>query len=114
MKILTNKQYQDLLNKIDKKDLSYSKLSELYVETEKKLTEAKDFKEFKETTIGKPKEGVFEPYRLYYCGANTQKDKTLFERIEAIEDKFTKLEKYLGIQYTEEKVEGYKKIKKSK
>lgn len=56
------------------------------------------FNEFKENVIGND---LFE-------------SKTINQRLEQLETTINNLEKYLGIQYTEEMVEGYKKIKKSK
>lgn len=73
-----------------------------------KKVDVKDFKEWIKRIIGTSKTTNTCSWLL------SEEHKTLFERVETIEDKFKALEKYLGIQYTEEKVEGYKKIKKSK
>lgn len=69
-----------------------------------------------ESAIGKPKAcgSSFFDFYLMNSFFGGRREKTLFERVEALEDKLAKIEEYLKISYVEENKEfkGYKAIKK--
>lgn len=82
--------------------------------TKKIKSIVREFEKFKKEIIGERKRNYFEAMLGYYFTGS--KAKTIFEEIEALEDKFKKLEEYLGIEYKEEKKEfkGYKKVEETK
>lgn len=86
-------------------------------EIDQKL-EINDFKHFQDNVIGKNKNCTSTNGFIYrtitsFSDSKT-KNKTLFEEIEALNERFDRLEQYLGIKriQKEEKVDKYVKIKK--
>lgn len=75
--------------------------------------EVKDFIDFQNRVIGSKTVGMKNRYDflgLYY----TETPKTIFQEIEFLNNRFDKLEKYLGIKYVKEdkKIEEYRKVSK--